>query len=70
LATVGINQKELGIKTGEMVAAILNGDSKPATTPVYTFSDGVVVVNQKQAKLLGITIPETILKKAKIEGGE
>lgn len=70
LATVGINQKELGIKTGEMVAAILNGDSKPATMPVYTFSDGDVVVNQKQAKLLGITIPETILKKAKIEGGE
>ena len=64
LATVGINQKELGIKTGEMVAAILNGKSNPATTPVYTFSSGDIIVNTKQAEILGITIPDDILEKA------
>ncbi len=70
LATVGINQKELGIKTGEMVAAILNGKSNPATTPVYTFSSGDIIVNTKQAEILGITIPDDILEKATIEGDE
>jgi putative ABC transport system substrate-binding protein len=66
LATVGINQFELGVKTGKMTADILEGRSKPASTPIYTFKTGDIIINQKQAKQLGITIPEKIASKAKI----
>jgi putative ABC transport system substrate-binding protein len=66
LATVGINQFELGVQTGKMTADILKGRSKPASTPIYTFNTGDIIINQKQAKQLGITIPEKIASKAKI----
>lgn len=69
LATVSINQETLGIQTGKMVAAILAGKSVPATTPVYTFSDGDVVVNEQQAKKLGITLPEEVKAHANIVKG-
>lgn len=69
LATVGINQFDLGVQTGKMVADILNGAS-PATTPVYTFTKGDTILNLEQAKKLGITIPEAIEKSATIVGGE
>lgn len=65
LATVGINQFELGVQTGKMAAAILSGESDPATTPIYTFKTGDIIINEKQAKFLGIDIPEKILSKAK-----
>lgn len=65
VATVGINQFDLGVQTGKMTAAILKGDD-PATTPIYTFKTGDVIINQKQAELLGITIPEKIKKDAKL----
>lgn len=70
LATVGINQYKLGTQTGKMVADILNKKSKPQDTPIYIFSDGDIIINKKQAKFLGIEIPESILKKAVIKGGE
>lgn len=66
LATVGINQFELGVQTGKMAAAILSGKSDPATTPIYTFKTGDTIINKKQAKFLGIDIPEKIRSKAKI----
>ncbi|MTD39014.1 peptide ABC transporter substrate-binding protein [Erwinia sp. CPCC 100877] len=66
LATVGINQFELGVQTGKMTADILAGRSKPAATPIYTFKTGDIIINQKQAEKLGITIPEKLLSEAKI----
>ncbi|MGX7243242.1 tryptophan ABC transporter substrate-binding protein [Enterococcus quebecensis] len=66
VATVGINQYDLGVQTGKMAADILSGKAKPATTPVYTFKTGDIIINQKQADRLGISIPETIRSKAKI----
>ena len=65
LATVGINQHDLGVQTGKMAADILSGKAKPATTPIYTFKTGDIIVNQKQAENLGITIPADVLKEAK-----
>ncbi len=56
LATVGINQKELGIQTGKMAAAILKGEAEPATTPVYTFTDGDTIINTDQAKRFNIDL--------------
>nr|OTP18804.1 ABC transporter substrate-binding protein [Enterococcus sp. 9E7_DIV0242] len=68
LATVGINQYELGIQTGKMAADILSGKSDPATTPIYTFETGDIIINEAQAKKLGITVPEDILSEAKLVG--
>ncbi|EOL44234.1 tryptophan ABC transporter substrate-binding protein [Enterococcus caccae] len=66
LATVGINQFDLGVQTGKMAADILSGKAKPETTPIYTFKTGDIIINQKQAEKLGISIPEHIKSKATI----
>lgn len=66
LATVGINQFELGVQTGKMAADVLSGKAKPETTPIYTFKTGDIIINQKQAEKLGISIPENIKSKATI----
>lgn len=66
LATVGINQFDLGVQTGKMAADILSGKAKPATTPIYTFKTGDIIINEKQAAKLGISIPENIKSKATI----
>ncbi|MCO6558020.1 MAG: ABC transporter substrate-binding protein [Bifidobacterium sp.] len=66
LATIGVNQYQLGIQTGKMAANILKGKSKPATTPVYTFSTGDTIINKEQAQRLGINVPEKLMKNAKL----
>lgn len=69
LATVGLNQYDLGVQTGKMAAGILKGDD-PGETPVYVFKKGETIVNTEQAKKLGITIPDDVLKDAKVVGEE
>ena len=44
LATFGIDYKSLGKQTGELAAKILDGDEKPATTPVETANKLELVV--------------------------
>lgn len=66
LATVGINQFDLGVQTGKMAADVLSGKAKPETTPIYTFKTGDIIINQKQAEKLGISIPENIKSNATI----
>ncbi len=68
LATVGINQYELGVQTGRMAADILAGKSNPATTPIYTFTSGDIIINEGQAEKLGVKIPANILEKATLVG--
>ena len=63
LASVVVDQRDLGVATGKMIAQVLKG-AKPADTPVNVFSTGKSVVNKKYAKELGITIPESVLKEA------
>ncbi|MFZ7300740.1 ABC transporter substrate-binding protein [Enterococcus gallinarum] len=60
LATFGIDYKSLGKQTGELAAKILDGDEKPATTPVKTANKLELVVNQEMATALGID-PESIV---------
>lgn len=60
LATFGIDYKSLGKQTGELAAKILDGDEKPATTPVETANKLELVVNQEMATTLGID-PESIV---------
>ncbi|MFO8069159.1 MAG: tryptophan ABC transporter substrate-binding protein [Alkalibacterium sp.] len=63
LATVGINQTDTGFETGRMAAEVLQGQD-PSEFPVYVLSEGDKLVNQQQADLLGIEIPQTVLDEA------
>ncbi|WP_261089146.1 tryptophan ABC transporter substrate-binding protein [Streptococcus mitis] len=63
LASVVVEQHDLGVATGKMIAQVLKG-AKPADTPVNVFSTGKSVINKKLAQELGITIPESVLKEA------
>ena len=63
LASVVVDQHDLGVATGKMAAKILKG-AKPEETPVEIFNQGKSVINKKSAKELGITVPEDALKEA------
>ncbi|MDS2455134.1 tryptophan ABC transporter substrate-binding protein [Streptococcus pneumoniae] len=63
LASVVIDQHDLGVATGKMIVQVLKG-AKPADTLVNVFSTGKSVINKKIAQELGITIPESVLKEA------
>ncbi|MGX6978350.1 tryptophan ABC transporter substrate-binding protein [Vagococcus elongatus] len=70
LATIGINQYELGLQTGEMVADILEEKSEPATTPVYTFKTGDLIVNEKQMARFNVTLSKKRQEEATFVTGE
>ncbi len=59
LASVVVDQFELGRATGKMTARVLKGE-KPGDIPVEFFSQGKPVLNTQVAKELGISIPEDI----------
>lgn len=63
LASVVIDQYQLGVATGKMAAKVLDGQ-QVANLPVEIFSEGKPVINKKVAADLGITIPEEVLKSA------
>jgi len=65
LATVGIDQYQLGVKTAQMTIDVLKGKAKPADTPVYTYTKGTLIVNEEKAKQLGISIPNELIEEAK-----
>lgn len=60
LAAVSINQRELGIETGKIAAQILKG-KKVSEIPVDFYDQTTPIVNTEAAKVLGITIPKTVL---------
>ena len=66
LATYGIDYYKLGVQTGHMAADVLEGKAKTATLPVELAKDLKVSVNKKAAALLGITLPEDVLKDAEV----
>lgn len=66
IATYGIDYYKLGMQTGYMAADILDGKAKPEDMPIELAKDLKVTVNKKHADLLGITIPDDILKDADI----
>ena len=65
LATYGIDYYKLGVQTGHMAADILEG-KKPGSMPIEMAKDLKITVNKKNAALLGITIPEDVLKDADV----
>ncbi len=62
LATYGINYYELGKQTAAMAVDILKNGKKPAEMPVQYLSTCDFSYNKDTAELLGITIPEDLLK--------
>lgn len=64
LATIGIDQHQIGIDTGKMVAEILDG-KKPKDIPVYSSTEGQKTINKAVAEKLGITFSADVLKEAK-----
>lgn len=70
IATIGQNQFDLGVETGKMAADVLNGNTDAGNTPVNVIDYGEMIINEKKAAELGITIPEEIKKEAKLVEGE
>ncbi|MEG3312303.1 tryptophan ABC transporter substrate-binding protein [Streptococcus parasuis] len=63
IASVTLSQYDLGVATGKMAAKILDG-ANPADTPVQIFNEGTIVVNQKVANELGITLSDDVINQA------
>jgi putative ABC transport system substrate-binding protein len=63
VAAMGFDYYKHGRQTGEMAIRILNG-AKPADTPVETQKKLQLYVNLKYAKLMGVTVPESVLSAA------
>ncbi|WP_057875168.1 tryptophan ABC transporter substrate-binding protein [Liquorilactobacillus aquaticus] len=67
LASYAISQYDLGKVAGEMAGQVLRG-RKTANFPVAYITKGKYVINQKEAKLLGIELPQNIVEQAEKEG--
>ena len=63
-ATLGIDYYKLGVQTGEMAADILAGKAKPQDMAIQSQKDFEIVINEANAKQIGLNIPEEIMKKA------
>lgn len=74
LATLGLNQYQIGVKTGEMVVELLRGEIETANEPIRVADETDLVINFEAAELLGIEIPENMSVDAidarELEGGE
>lgn len=57
VATVGINQYDLGVETGKMVSDLLNDTIKTEDTPIYIFETGDLIINEEKVNQLGIHVP-------------
>jgi putative tryptophan/tyrosine transport system substrate-binding protein len=66
LATFGVDYYKLGFQTGEMAAEILSGKAAPATMPIQSLKEMKLTINETNAALLGITIPEDMKTDAEI----
>lgn len=61
LAAVSVGYSELGTETGKLVIRILNGERNIATVVA---GGSEVYVNKKAAEMMGVTIPEAVLRDA------
>ncbi len=66
LATYGLSYFNLGYKAGEMAVEILNG-ANPAEMAIgyLPAEDCELIINMETAKELGLTIPDSVLNRAK-----
>ncbi|MEE3452724.1 ABC transporter substrate-binding protein [Dialister sp.] len=66
LAALSVDYYKLGLQTGQMAADILDGKIKPETAPIQHQKEYTIVINKKDAEILGIQIPDEIAKKAQM----
>ncbi len=67
VATISVSQYDIGYQAGIMAGQVLKGKDT-ATYPVKTITKGDIVINLKQAKLLGLHLPEDMIKTAEAKG--
>ena len=65
IAGLGLDYYDVGVQTADYVAAILNGQ-KPGKLSVKTAQSSQLVVNLDAAQKLGVTIPESVVERAKL----
>ena len=65
IAGLGLDYYDVGVQTADYVAAILNGQ-KPGKLSVKTAQSSQLVVNLEAAQKLGVTIPESVVERAKL----
>lgn len=61
-----VNYKTLGKMTGEMAVQLLNGEKTITQLNVQYFTSDEIIVNKTVAEEAGISIPESLLNKAKL----
>jgi len=63
IATKGIDYKDLGKQTGRVAVEVING-KKPQDIPIKGSENISLIINQKAADAIGLTIPKELLDKA------
>jgi putative ABC transport system substrate-binding protein len=61
LATVSVGYAELGLETGKLVSRVLRGEKN---IPTVVAHGSEIHLNKKAAELMGVTIPDEVLKNA------
>lgn len=61
LAAVSVGYSELGVETGKLVVRILNGERN---IPTVVARGSEVYINKKAAQMMGVTVPEEVLRNA------
>lgn len=67
IATMSVSQFDIGYQAGLMAGKVLKGQN-PATMPVHAVTKGSLVVNAKEAQLLGIDLPANMVQEAQEHG--
>lgn len=67
LATLSVDQYELGKLSGEMAAKVLKGKAT-SNYAIKLITKGKMTVNLSEAKKLGYTFPDSVLKEAQTKG--
>ncbi len=66
LAALSVDYYKLGKQTGQLAADILDGKVKPETAAIQHQKEYTIVINKKDAEILGIQIPTEIASKAEM----
>lgn len=64
VASASVSYYELGKQAGHMAAKILRGEAKVGDMPVETAKNISLVLNMKMAQEMGITFPDSVMKRA------